>query len=78
MKVDKDVSAVVLYFNDLKVGDSIMSLENQTIKPKEIIIIDDCSTKPINEKLLNPNCRIIKNNRNMGRGYIQKSWDQGE
>ena len=69
MKIDKDVSAVVLYFNDLKISDSIMSLENQTIKPKEIIIIDDCSTKSINEKLVSPNCRIIRNNRNMGRGY---------
>ena len=65
----KDVSAVVLYFNDLKMGECIKSLENQTIKPKEIIIIDDCSHKSINEQFVNPNCRIIRNNRNMGRGY---------
>jgi GT2 family glycosyltransferase len=50
-------------------GECIKSLENQTIKPKEIIIIDDCSHKSINEQFVNPNCRIIRNNRNMGRGY---------
>ena len=65
----KDVSAVVLYFNDVKIVETIRSIENQTIKPKEIIIIDDYSDIPINEKLVNPNCRIIRNNRNMGRGY---------
>ena len=68
-KEQKDVSAVVLYFNDVEIVETIRSIENQTIKPKEIILIDDCSTKSINEKLVNPNCRIIRNNRNMGRGY---------
>ena len=68
-KEHKDVSAVVLYFNDVKIVETIRSIENQTIKPKEIIIIDDYSDIPINEKLVNPNCRIIRNNRNMGRGY---------
>ena len=68
-KEHKDVSAVVLYFNDVKIVETIRSIENQTIKPKEIIIIDDCSINTINEKLVNPNCRIVRNNRNMGRGY---------
>ena len=68
-KEQKDVSAVVLYFNDVEIVETIRSIENQTIKPKDIILIDDCSTKSINEKLVNPNCRIIRNNRNMGRGY---------
>ena len=68
-KEHKNVSAVVLYFNDVKIVETIRSIENQTIKPKEIIIIDDYSDIPINEKLVNPNCRIIRNNRNMGRGY---------
>ena len=68
-KEHKDVSAVVLYFNDVKIVETIRSIENQTIKPKEIIIIDDCSDIYLDEKLVNPNCRIMRNNRNMGRGY---------
>jgi len=68
-KEHKNVSAVVLYFNDVKIVETIRSIENQTIKPKEIIIIDDYSDIPINENLVNPNCRIIRNTRNMGRGY---------
>ena len=69
MEVDKDISAVVLYFNDLNIWEALKSIDNQTIKPREIIIIDDCSENYLNEKLVNPNCRIIRNNRNMGRGY---------
>ena len=69
MKKHKNVSAVVLYFNDVKIVETIRSIENQTIKPKEIIIIDDCSDIYLDEKLVNPNCRIMRNNRNMGRGY---------
>ena len=68
-KEHKDVSVVVLYFNDIKIVETVRSIENQTIKPKEIILIDDCSIKSISEKLVNPNCRIIRNNQNMGRGY---------
>ena len=69
MEVDKDISAVVLYFNDLNIWEALKSIDNQTIKPREIIIIDDCSNISLDEKLVNPNCRIIRNNRNMGRGY---------
>jgi len=69
VEVDKDISAVVLYFNDLNIWEALKSIDNQTIKPREIIIIDDCSENYLNEKLVNPNCRIIRNNRNMGRGY---------
>ena len=45
-KEHKNVSAVVLYFNDVKIVETIRSIENQTIKPKEIIIIDDYSDIP--------------------------------
>ena len=69
MKVDKDVSAVVLYFNDLNILEALKSIDNQTIKLKEIIIIDDCSNISLDEKLLNSRCKIIRNSRNMGRGY---------
>ena len=69
MREPLNVSVIVLYFNDVKIVETIRSIENQTIKPKEIIIIDDYSDIPINENLVNPNCRIIRNTRNMGRGY---------
>ena len=69
MQKIKDVSVVFLYFNDLKISESIMSLENQTVKPKEIIIINDCSNIPLDENIVNKNYKIITNNRNMGRGY---------
>jgi len=69
VKVDKDVTAVVLYFNDLNILEALKSIDNQTIKPKEIIIIDDCSNISLDEKLLNSRCKIIRNSRNMGRGY---------
>ena len=68
-KEHKNVSAVVLYFNDVKIVETIRSIENQTIKPKEIIIIDDYSDIPLNEKLVSSNYRIIRNHENMGRGY---------
>ena len=69
MKEPLNVSVIVLYFNDVKIVETIRSIENQTIKPKEIIIIDDYSDIPINENLVNTNCRIIRNTRNMGRGH---------
>lgn len=49
-KEHKDVSAVVLNFNDVKIVETIRSIDNQTIKPKEIIIIDDCSDIYLDEK----------------------------
>ena len=69
MREYKDVSVVILYFNDIIVNKALKSIENQTIKPKEIIIIDDCSNISLDENLVNTNYRIITNNRNMGRGY---------
>ena len=69
MREYKDVSVVILYFNDIILNKALKSIENQTIKPKEIIIIDDCSNISLDENLVNTNYRIITNNRNMGRGY---------
>ena len=64
-----NVTAIVLYFNDVNIIETIKSIENQTILPKEIIIIDDCSEMSIDVNYENPDCIIIRNNRNMGRGY---------
>lgn len=58
-----------MYFNDIYFSDTINSIKKQTITPKEIIIIDDYSDIPIDKNCLDQNCRIIRNNRNMGRGY---------
>ena len=69
MKSSLNVSAIVLYFNDENIIETIKSIENQTISPKEIIIIDDCSEMSIDVNYENSDCRIIRNNRNMGRGY---------
>ena len=66
-----EVSAIILYFNDIYFYDTINSIKKQTITPKEIIIIDDYSDIPIDKNCLDQNCRIIRNNRNMGRGYLE-------
>ena len=69
MKKSLNVSVIVLYFNDVKISETLKSLENQTKKPKEIIIIDDYSDIPLNEKFVSSKYRIIRNPENMGRGY---------
>ena len=58
-----------MYFNDIYFSDTINSIKKQTITPKEIIIIDDYSDIPLDKNCLDQNCRIIRNSRNMGRGY---------
>ena len=69
MKLLKNISAIILYFNDVNIFKTIDSIKKQTITPKEIIIIDDYSDIPLDINCLDPNCRIIRNSRNMGRGY---------
>ena len=64
-----NVSAIILYFNDINIFEAIDSIKNQTIIPKEVIIIDDHSDMPIDENCLDPNFRVIRNSQNMGRGY---------
>ena len=63
------VSAIILYFNDINIFEAIDSIKKQTIIPREIIIIDDHSNIPIDKNCLDRNCRVIRNSRNMGRGY---------
>ena len=69
VKYKAKVSAIILYFNDINIFEAIDSIKNQTIIPEEVIIIDDHSDMPIDENCLDPNFRVIKNSRNMGRGY---------
>jgi GT2 family glycosyltransferase len=69
LKILKNISAIILYFNDVNIFKTIDSIKKQTITPKEIIIIDDYSDIPLDKNCLDPNCRIIRNSRNMGRGY---------
>lgn len=69
VKHNPDVSAIVLYFNDVKIIETIDSIKNQTVTPKEIIIIDDFSNTPLGVNITNSDCRIIRNSQNMGRGY---------
>ena len=64
-----EVSAIILYFNDIHIIEAIDSIKNQTIIPEEVIIIDDHSDMQIDENCLDPNSRVIRNSRNMGRGY---------
>ena len=69
VKYNPNISAIVLYFNDVYISETIDSIKKQTLAPKEIIIIDDYSDIPLDKNCLDRNCRIIRNNRNMGRGY---------
>jgi glycosyltransferase involved in cell wall biosynthesis len=69
VKYKAEVSAIILYFNDINIFEAIDSIKNQTIIPEEVIIIDDHSDIPIDENCLDPNFRVIRNSRNMGRGY---------
>jgi GT2 family glycosyltransferase len=69
VKYNPNLSAIVLYFNDVYISETIDSIKKQTLAPKEIIIIDDYSDIPLDKNCLDRNCRIIRNNRNMGRGY---------
>ena len=63
------VSAIILYFNDINIFEAIDSIKNQTLIAEEVIIIDDHSDLPIDENCLDPKFRVIRNSRNMGRGY---------
>lgn len=69
VKNKSNISAIILYFNDINICEAIDSIKNQTLIPREIIIIDDHSDIPIDKNCLDQNCRVIRNSRNMGRGY---------
>ena len=68
----KNISFYVPAYNAEKtIKDSITSIQNQSILPDEIILIDDCSTDKtvdIVKKELS-NIKIIINKENMGLGY---------
>lgn len=60
---------IIFYNNQDTIKESIESLMNQTIRFKQIILIDDCSTDNSFKIASSYNVEIIKNKKNMGRGY---------
>ena len=68
------VSVIIPNFNGEKyLEETILSILNQSYKPYEIILIDDCSSDNSLE-IVNKyeNIRIFKNKRNMGIGYTRQ------
>ena len=68
-------AAVLTTFNAIDTLDSALeSILNQSIRPNEIFVIDDCSTDGTYERLLEktngiPNTKVIRNPSNMGQSY---------
>ncbi|MEX5996077.1 glycosyltransferase [Providencia vermicola] len=61
-----DVSVVIPYYNDSPVFERCLkSVVLQSLKPKEIIIIDDCSTDSEKLKVIINNYIILDNNINI-------------
>lgn len=74
------VAVVVPCYNGFKyMGNCLESMENQTIKPEQIIIVDDCSTDDSYEQLQkyanesNLNILLLKNEKNSGPGISRKN-----
>ena len=68
----KNISFYIPAYNaERTIEDSIASIQNQSILPDEIILIDDCSTdktvKIVKSKF--SNIKILINKQNMGLGY---------
>ena len=73
------VSIVIACFNGWKyMGKCLESLENQVIKPDEIIIVDDYSTDDTYEQLKKYkynsklNIKLLRNDKNSGPGYSRE------
>jgi len=63
----KKISVIVVTHNRPKdVMDTLVSLQNQSVKPFEIIVIDDASDIPFNTKDNNENVQIIRFNKEVG------------
>ena len=68
----KNISFYIPAYNaERTIKESITSIQNQSILPDEIILIDDCSIDKTVEIVKSEfsNIRIIVNNQNMGLGY---------
>ncbi|RMF92318.1 MAG: glycosyltransferase, partial [Candidatus Schekmanbacteria bacterium] len=68
----KDISVIIPAYNaeeDLK--ECLASLKKQTIKPKEIIVVDDGSTDSTAKVAEEMGAIVVKNDRNVGRGQAR-------
>ena len=68
-------AAVLTTFNAQNtIGPALESIFNQTIKPSEIFVVDDCSSDKTYERLIEitsgmPNTRVVRNLSNMGQSF---------
>ncbi len=77
-RIDR-ISIIMPAYNESdKIADAIIRLENELLKVTddyEIIVVDDGSSDDTYERvksMSNPNVKIIRNRRNMGKGYAFK------
>jgi glycosyltransferase involved in cell wall biosynthesis len=65
--MNSEVSVIIVTFNRPKdVNETVNSLLNQTVKPLEIIVIDDGSGAPINLKFRDKALKLIRFDREIG------------
>lgn len=64
---DWDVTVVVPAFNEAKsIGTTVLSLQLQTFKPREIVVVDDCSTDGTGDIASRWGARVLRTPRNSG------------
>lgn len=62
-----DLTVIVPAYNEEKtIQDTLLSIQNQTLKPKEIIVVDDCSTDNTVEVAKKLGVRVIQPDKNTG------------
>ena len=60
-----------MFYNDVQLRETLISIKEQTKKPEQILIIDDNSNLPIDSipSEIEDKVEIIRNTENRGRGY---------
>jgi GT2 family glycosyltransferase len=67
VSIDKTVSVVIVCFNRPKdAADAVRSLLNQTVKPWEIIVVDDGSNPPLNLPFRDISLKLLHLDREVG------------
>ncbi|MBS1516780.1 MAG: glycosyltransferase family 2 protein [Bacteroidetes bacterium] len=79
----KLVSVIIPFYNRIELlNSSIKSVINQTYKPIEVILVDDCSAEKFNLKNLTEfispdfNIKLIRNEKNLGPGLSREAGRQ--